>query len=65
MMLEEVNTDEYAIAEMLGMTRAELLGTMGEDEFHGWRAFITYRAAMQEKAQRAARAQAGAHGSRG
>lgn len=50
-----LNSDEFLIAEALGMTVAELNATMGADEFHQWRAFLVYRAAMQEKAQKANR----------
>ena len=57
-MLGELSSDDFVLAEILGMTVAELQATMGADEFHRWRAFLTYRAAMQDKAHKAAQAQA-------
>lgn len=42
---------EFILAESLGMTRAELQ-RMGNDEYLQWRAFHTWRAAMQEQARK-------------
>lgn len=54
-MVGGLDSDEFVIAERLGMTVAELRATMGADEYHQWRAFHVYRSAMQEKAQKAQR----------
>ena len=46
------------IAEKLGMTVAELNATMTDGEFHQWRAFLSYRAALTEAEQKKAQAKA-------
>jgi hypothetical protein len=49
-----LDSDEFVVAENLRMTVAELRQRMPNNEYHQWRAYLTYKAAMQEQAMKEA-----------
>lgn len=58
-MVGSVDEDEWTLAEMLGMTRKELLGRMGSDEFLSWKALTEVRAARRKKEEQQQRSRRG------
>jgi hypothetical protein len=54
-MEETLDTFDFALAETLHMTLAEMNERMPNNEYLAWRAFYNWRAAQQELANKAAR----------
>lgn len=48
-MTEELDVYEYHLSRQLGMTRAELLARMGNDEYMAQMAYDEWYAAMQQR----------------
>jgi hypothetical protein len=49
-----LDADEFAVAERLGLTVDRLRQEMPNNEYHQWRAYLVWKAAMLEKAQKEA-----------
>lgn len=58
-MVGSVDEDEWTLAEVLGMTRKELLSRIGCDEFLAWKGLAEVRAARRKKEEQQHRSRRG------
>lgn len=54
-----IDAFDFILSEKLGMTVQQMRDTMPNDEYHQWRAFYSYRNAMQDLEEKKAQARRG------